>query len=69
MNKTFIKREDYINQVLPYVWKDLIKVFIGQRRVGKSYLLFQIIDLLEKRGISEKEIIYINKESLDWDHI
>ena len=69
MNKTFIKREGYINQVLPYVWKDLIKVFIGQRRVGKSYLLFQIIDLLEKRGVSEKEIIYINKESLDWDHI
>ena len=69
MNKTFIKREDYINQVLPYIWKDLIKVFIGQRRVGKSYLLFQIIDLLEKRGVSEKEIIYINKESLEWEDI
>ena len=69
MNKTFIEREDYINQIIPYVGKDLIKVFIGQRRVWKSYLLFQVMDLLEKKWVKTEEIIYINKENLKWEHI
>ena len=41
--------------------KDIIKVIIGQRRVGKSFFLFQIIDELKKND-SEIQIIYINKE-------
>ena len=41
--------------------KDIIKVITGQRRVGKSFFLFQIIDELKKND-SEIQIIYINKE-------
>jgi len=36
----------YLNRVLPFIDKPIIKVFTGQRRVGKSYLLFQIIQYL-----------------------
>ena len=41
--KNIIKRPHYLNRVEPFMRKNIIKVFIGQRRVGKSYLLFQII--------------------------
>jgi hypothetical protein len=33
----------YLNRVLPFIDKPIIKVFTGQRRVVKSYLLFQIM--------------------------
>ena len=69
MNKSFIKRDDYMNQIIPYIWKNLIKVFIWQRRVWKSYLLYQVIDYLENNWVKKEEIIYINKENLKWDYI
>lgn len=43
--------------------KNIIKVFTGQRRVGKSYLLYQLIKLIEKQHPNCK-VIYINKEDL-----
>ena len=69
MNKTFIKRENYLEKIIPFIWKDLIKVFIWQRRVWKSYLLYQVIDFLESKGVLESDIIYINKEELKWDNV
>jgi predicted AAA+ superfamily ATPase len=58
-----VKREDYIKRVVPFVGKNLIKVFTGQRRVGKSYLLFQIMDYLLGQD-SQTAILYINKEDI-----
>jgi predicted AAA+ superfamily ATPase len=49
--------------------KDVIKVLAGQRRVGKSYLLFQIIDELVRQGIKKTDILYINKELHEFDTI
>lgn len=63
-----IKREDYIKRVLPFVGKNLIKVFTGQRRVGKSYLLFQIMDYLLQQD-SKTAIVYINKEDIAFSDI
>ena len=40
--KEIIDRPIYINKVLPYIGKNLIKAFIGQRRVGKSYLMLAL---------------------------
>ncbi|MGK8250349.1 ATP-binding protein [Moraxella lacunata] len=48
--------------------KKLIKVITGQRRVGKSYLLFQLIEKI-KQSDSTAHIIYINKEDLQFSHI
>jgi len=69
MIKTFIKRYWYLEKIKPFIWKDLIKVLIWQRRVWKSYLLLQIIDFLYLKWINKNEIIYINKEDLKWDDI
>lgn len=69
MNKTIIPREKYINQIKNFINKDIVKVIIWQRRVGKSYILLQTIDELIKLWIKKSEIIYLNKEDIKWDKI
>lgn len=61
-----INRTIYLSRIEPYIKKNLIKVIVGQRRVGKSYFLKQIIDLFQK-SYPEIPIIYINKEDLEFD--
>ncbi|MCO5247413.1 MAG: ATP-binding protein [Chitinophagales bacterium] len=63
-----IQRPLYLNRVLPFIGKSLIKVFTGQRRVGKSYLMLQIIDIIKRKDI-QSNIIYINKEDLKFRNI
>ncbi len=63
-----LKRDIYLNRIMPYIGKNLIKVITGQRRTGKSYLLRQIIDLIKKQN-PERQIIYINKEDYAFDPI
>lgn len=45
---TYIARPMYLDRIKPLRGSNLIKVLTGQRRVGKSYLLFQIIDEIQK---------------------
>jgi predicted AAA+ superfamily ATPase len=66
--KAFIPGERYISKVRPFMGKEIIKVFTGQRRVGKSYMLYQVIDEIKKSGKSG-DIVYINKELADFDMI
>jgi len=61
-------RPHYLEKVKPFIGKNIIKVFTGQRRVGKSYLLFQIIDFIKKND-KKTTILYINKEDLDFSFI
>lgn len=58
-------RDTYLEQVKPFIGKNIIKVFTGQRRVGKSYLLYQLIRLIGQQE-PEAAMIYINKEDLDF---
>ena len=68
MMKTYKKRPLYMERIRPYIDTDIIKVLIGQRRVGKSYILFQIMDELEQDlGVDRESIIYINKELNEFD--
>jgi len=64
----YIKRPTYLDLVKPYIDKDIIKVLIGQRRVGKSYMLFQIMDEIISLH-DNPNIIYINKELHDFENI
>ena len=34
-----IPRPFYMERILPYIGKDVVKVLTGQRRVGKSFIL------------------------------
>lgn len=56
------ERPHYIDRVKPFMEKNIIKVFTGQRRVGKSYLLFQLMQLI--KNVDGIAILYINKEDL-----
>ena len=68
MTKKYITRQHYIDKIKPYIGKDIIKVITGQRRIGKSYLLFQIMDVVTASD-PEAQIIYINKELYEFDFI
>lgn len=61
-------RAHYLNKLRPFIGKNIIKVLTGQRRVGKSYLLFQIIQLVQKE-MPNASILYINKEDLAFSFI
>jgi uncharacterized protein len=63
-----LNRLSYIERIKPFIGKNLIKALTGQRRVGKSYLLFQIIDEIQKNK-PNAPIIYINKEDLAFSEI
>jgi predicted AAA+ superfamily ATPase len=43
----------------------LVKVLVGQRRAGKSYILRQIASGLLSAGIKNENILYINKEYIE----
>ena len=62
-----IQRVSYLDKIKPFIGKNLIKVFSGQRRVGKSYLLYQLIYFLQHKGVTA--ILYINKEDLAFSFI
>ncbi|MCB2147449.1 MAG: ATP-binding protein [Deltaproteobacteria bacterium] len=57
----YIERPIYLDRIMPYVQKDIIKIIVGQRRVGKSYLLFQLMDRIAELDPDGQQI-YINKE-------
>lgn len=63
-----INRATYIAKIEQFVRKNLIKVLTGQRRVGKSYLIFQLIANIKQKE-ANANIIYINKEDLQFDFI
>jgi len=63
------KRKTYINKMIPFIRKPVIKIITGMRRVGKSCFIKQIIEQLESEGVSSEDILYIDKESLDFEEL
>ena len=62
-------RTDYTDKIMSYVGNKLVKVLVGQRRSGKSYLLRQIANQLITNGVDPKNIFYINKEFIELDFV
>jgi len=54
---------------MPFVDKPVIKVITGMRRIGKSCFLRQIIDFIGQKNVGSDQILYINKELLEFDDI
>lgn len=63
-----INRHQYLGRISPYINTEVIKVIVGQRRIGKSYFLRQLISHITKEYINAN-IIYINKELFDFNFI
>lgn len=66
--RAFIPRPIYTEKIRPFIDKEIIKVITGQRRVGKSYILFQLIKDIREADPSAN-IIYISKELQPHQHI
>lgn len=60
--KEQIRRKEYIDKLLSYKDKDIIKVVTGLRRSGKSTLLQMFRNDLSKNGITESQIQFYNFE-------
>jgi len=67
-NKTYIPRPKYLEMVRPFMGKEIIKVFTGQRRVGKSCIMAQVADTI-KQADKKISIIYIDKEKYEFESI
>lgn len=61
MKEKIIAREKYVEKIRAFIGKNVIKVLAGQRRVGKSYILLQLMDEV-KNSVTGANIIYINLE-------
>lgn len=66
MKTNIIPRPHYYHKVTPFVGVNIIKVFTGQRRVGKSYLMLQVMESIRTTGT---HIIHIDKEKYEFDFI
>lgn len=57
-----IRREIYMKRIRPFINTELIKVFTGIRRSGKSVMLELVKNELKKSGVSDKNFLCINFE-------
>lgn len=64
-----IKREEYLNKLISYKDKKIIKVITGIRRCGKSTLLEEYKNYLLESGIDNKNIISINFDDNNYSHL
>jgi uncharacterized protein len=64
------ERKAYLEKIRGYIGNKLVKVLVGQRRAGKSYILRQIMNFLIKtRDVQPGNIFYLNKEFTAFDAI
>lgn len=59
--KRLIPRPQYSERIAPFIGKNIIKVLTGQRRIGKSFILRQVMEEI-RRNDPSAHIISINKE-------
>jgi uncharacterized protein len=59
------RRDTYIGKIKAFMGSPIVKVMIGHRRVGKSFILFQLIELIKSED-NNANIIYINKEDIEF---
>ena len=60
----------YLNELKNALDNKLIKVVVGQRRSGKSYIVMQLIEeLIDEKGVNPVNIFYLNKELYEFEAI
>ncbi len=62
-------RPEYADKIFSYSGNRLVKVLIGQRRVGKSYILRQLARKFVEQGVDKRNIFFVNRELLDFDFL
>ena len=46
----YYARMIYLDRIKPFIDTQIIKVLVGQRRVGKSFMLFQLMDYIRGKN-------------------
>lgn len=64
-----VERKEYLQRLLSWKDEQVIKVVTGIRRCGKSTLLKQYQEHLKDIGVAEEQIISINFEELEYEHL
>lgn len=64
-----IERPNYLQELISFKEKDLIKIVTGIRRCGKSTLFDLYIEYLLANGINKNQIIRINLEEYEFNDI
>lgn len=62
-------RNEYAGKIADAVGNRLIKVLVGQRRSGKSYILRQVAKQLIDNGVRPENTLFINREFTDFDFL
>ena len=65
MSETIIERPYYLQRLAEYRQNGLIKVILGPRRCGKSFLLEMYQAKLIKEGIAPNQIVAVNLDDFD----
>lgn len=60
-----IERASYLNKLIAFKDKNLIKVITGIRRCGKSTIMEIYRDWLKEQGVYNDQIVYLNFEDYD----
>jgi predicted AAA+ superfamily ATPase len=63
------ERTVYLSKIEAFMGNQLIKVLVGQRRTGKSYILRQLLNKIIINGVPPENTFYFNKEFVDFDSI
>jgi predicted AAA+ superfamily ATPase len=70
IHKNIISRPIYTQQILPWIGRTgIVKVYIGQRRSGKSTIMQMIVAQLRTQGVPDSDIICINCEDMAYSNL
>ena len=64
-----VERQEYMQKLIQWKDRQVIKVVTGVRRCGKSTLLLMFREFLEKNGVDSKKCISINFEDLRYEDL
>lgn len=64
-----IERKEYLEKLIAWKDKKIIKIVTGVRRCGKSMLLKIYQNYLKEHGVEDRQIIDINFEDLDFEEL
>jgi len=64
-----VQRKEYLDKLIEWREKQIIKVITGVRRCGKSTLFSLYIDYLKETGVSDDQIISVNLEDIEYENL
>lgn len=63
-----IVRKSYLSHIISHLNRGMMIILVGQRRVGKSFMLRQLCSWLNENR-PNAAVVYVNKELLEFDNI